>query len=45
MAMTNEALSFEDGCDDLSGAKIKKLSLKSVENISNLAKEVEEYDL
>ena len=44
-AMTSEALSIEESSDDLSDTEIKNFSLKSVEKLLNLAKELEEYVL
>ncbi|KAL9905418.1 uncharacterized protein ACN427_005191 isoform 1-T4 [Glossina fuscipes fuscipes] len=45
VAMTNEALSIENNYDDLFNAKIENFSLKSLEKILNLAKELEDYVL
>uniref|UniRef100_A0A1A9UNX9 HTH CENPB-type domain-containing protein n=1 Tax=Glossina austeni TaxID=7395 RepID=A0A1A9UNX9_GLOAU len=45
VALTNVALLIEDSSDDLSNAKIENFSLKSVEKILNLARQLEEYVL
>jgi len=45
VAMTNDVLSIGDSSDDLSDVENKNFSLKSIEKVLNMAKQLEEYIL